>query len=96
VKIDVDGYDLFVLQGAKKILSFNRPIIFGEFNSHCLAWHGHSHDDVGRYVEQFECEVFSKAKKDWQFIPMRKNKVDQDLLFVPKEKIVKLSWCCRL
>jgi FkbM family methyltransferase len=40
IKIDVDGYDLFVLQGAKQMLAFSRPIVFGEFNSHCLAWHG--------------------------------------------------------
>src|SRR5262249_235519 len=44
MKIDVDGYDFFVLLGAKQILSFSRPLIFGEFSSHCLAWHSHSHD----------------------------------------------------
>jgi FkbM family methyltransferase len=95
MKIDVDGYDFFVLQGAKKMLSFSRPIIFGEFSSHCLAWHGHSHDDVARYIEQFDYEVFSK-KGNWQFTPMRKNKVDQDLLLIPKEKLEKLIWCCEL
>jgi FkbM family methyltransferase len=96
MKIDVDGYDFFVLQGAKQLMSSSRPLIFGEFNSHCLAWHGHSHDDVARYVGQFDYEVFSKTKAGWKFIPLRKNKVDQDLLLVPKEKLVKLSWCCEL
>jgi hypothetical protein len=94
MKIDVDGYDFFVLQGARKLLSFSRPLIFGEFSSHCLAWHGHSHDDVARYVEQFDYKVFSKSKVDWRFTSFRKNKVDQGLLLVPKEKLGKLSWCC--
>jgi hypothetical protein len=84
----------FVLQGARKLLSFSRPLIFGEFSSHCLAWHGHSHDDVARYVEQFDYKVFSKSKVDWRFTSFRKNKVDQGLLLVPKEKLGKLSWCC--
>ena len=94
IKLDVDGYDFFVLQGAKRLLSFSRPLIFGEFNSHCLAWHGHSHDDVARYMEKFDYDVFAKSKRDWAFTRMRKNKVDQDLLLVPKEKRQDLAWCC--
>lgn len=46
IKIDTDGYDLKILQGGKRFLAENRPIIFGEFAAHCLAWHGQSHDDV--------------------------------------------------
>ena len=93
IKIDVDGYDFFVLQGAGKLLSFSRPIIFGEFNSHCLAWHGHSHAEVADYVKQFDYEVFYKSTEAWKFIPLGKNKIDQDLLLVPKERIADLSWC---
>jgi FkbM family methyltransferase len=67
IKIDVDGYDLFVLQGAGKLLSFSRPIIFGEFSSHCLAWHGHSHTDVANYVKKFDYHVFYKPTQAWKF-----------------------------
>ena len=94
IKIDVDGYDLFVLQGAKKLLSFSRPIIFGEFNSHCLAWHGHSHADVANYVKKFDYHVFYKPTEAWKFVPIGGHKTEQDLLLVPKEKIVDFSWCC--
>lgn len=95
IKIDVDGYDLFVLQGAEKLLSFSRPIIFGEFSSHCLAWHGHSHADVANYVKNFDYHVFYKQAEAWKFLPIGKHKTEQDLLLVPKEKIVDLSWCCQ-
>jgi FkbM family methyltransferase len=95
IKIDVDGYDLFVLQGARKLLSCERPIVFGEFNSHCLAWHGHSPIDVANYVEQFDYRVFFKSTEAWRFIPIGEHKPDQDLLLVPKEKIVSLNWCCQ-
>jgi FkbM family methyltransferase len=93
IKIDVDGYDLFVLQGAKQLLTFSRPIIFGEFNSHCLAWHGHSHDDVARYIGQFDYEVLFKSG-GWSFTRVQKNRVGQDLLLVPREKLQRLVWCC--
>jgi FkbM family methyltransferase len=95
IKIDVDGYDLFVLQGAKKLLSFSRPIIFGEFSSHCLAWHGHSHADVARYVGKFDYDVFYKPKEAWKFISIGTHQTGQDLLLVPKEKLVDLNWCCQ-
>jgi FkbM family methyltransferase len=95
IKIDVDGYDLFVLQGAKKLLSSSRPIIFGEFNSHCLAWHGHSHRNVAEYVKEFDYDVFWKSPDDWEFFCLENQKIDQDLLLVPREKMADLSWCCR-
>jgi FkbM family methyltransferase len=95
IKIDVDGYDLFVLQGAGKLLSFGRPIIFGEFNSHCLSWHGQTHTDVADYVKKFDYRVFYKPIEEWKFVPIGNHKADQDLLLVPKEKIVDLSWCCQ-
>jgi FkbM family methyltransferase len=94
IKVDVDGYDFFVLQGANKLLSSSRPIIFGEFSSHCLAWHGHSHDNVVSYIESLDYNVFFKSKESWKFRPLLKNKVDGDLLLVPKERARELRWCC--
>ncbi|MEO9594766.1 FkbM family methyltransferase [Rhodopirellula bahusiensis] len=32
LKIDIEGYELFFLQGARRILQEQRPAIFGEFN----------------------------------------------------------------
>jgi FkbM family methyltransferase len=96
MKIDVDGYEFFVLQGASKLLSFSRPIIFGEFHSDCLAWHGHSHIEITDFVKRFDYQVFSRSTKAWKFIPIDEHKTDQDLLLVPKEKIVNLRSCCQL
>lgn len=36
IKIDVEGYELFVLEGAKKILSQFKPIVYLEMNHWCL------------------------------------------------------------
>jgi FkbM family methyltransferase len=93
IKMDVDGYELFVLQGSTKMLSSARPTIFGEFAAHCLSWHGHTHDDVLRLARQCDYEVYAKVAWRWQFVPAAQHSVEQDLLLVPKEKISTLSWC---
>lgn len=93
VKIDADGYDLKILEGATDLLATSRPVIFGEFMRHCLAWHGQTHEDVVAFVGQFDYRVFSKDESVWQFLPWDKNPVESDLLIVPEEKIVDLNWC---
>ena len=39
-KIDVEGYELFVLRGMENILRRHRPAVILEFNSTALGWHG--------------------------------------------------------
>lgn len=36
IKIDVEGYELFVLEGAKKILNQFKPTVYLEMNHWCL------------------------------------------------------------
>ena len=93
MKIDVDGYDLKVLEGATNLLTSSRPIIFGEFMRHCLAWHGQSHDDVVAFVRQFDYQVYSKDRNAWRFLPCKEYNVESDLLILPKEKAPDLDWC---
>ena len=93
MKIDVDGYDLKVLEGAVNLLTSSRPIIFGEFMKHCLAWHGQSHDDVVDFVRQFDYQVYSKDRGAWRFLSYQKYNVESDLLIIPMEKIPDLHWC---
>jgi len=93
VKIDVDGYDLKVLQGAIKLLSSSRPIIFGEFMTHCMAWHGQSHEDVIAFVRKFDYQVYSKDRNAWRFLAYQDYNAEGDLLIVPMEKLQYLYWC---
>ena len=84
---------LKVLEGATRLLESSRPIVFGEFMSHCLAWHGQTHRDVVDFLEAFDYEVFSKMDNSWTFLNIGAKEADRDLLLVPKEKISSLSWC---
>lgn len=86
VKIDTDGYDLKVLQGATRFLRENRPVIFGEFAAPCMAWHGQTVEDVQAFASAHRYEVWFRATPGWRFtISMDLKHFVQDLLLVPSE-----------
>jgi len=94
IKIDTDGYDLFILMGAKNLIENSRPIIFGEFMEHCLNWHGQSVTDVIHYMNKFNYKVYAKIKGKYLFQEKFETKdYVQDLLIVPEEKSLQLGWC---
>ncbi len=94
IKIDTDGYDLKVLQGATKLLAVDRPVIFGEFAAHCMRWHGQSVDDVENFSGMNGYESFYRVGKTFRFSATRPAAgFVQDLLLVPKECVDGLTWC---
>lgn len=46
LKIDVDGYEWHVLQGARKVIERDRPILFLEYHPELIERHGGSLQDV--------------------------------------------------
>ncbi|HRX07084.1 MAG TPA: FkbM family methyltransferase [Kiritimatiellia bacterium] len=93
MKIDTDGYDLFVLMGARRLLASARPVVFGEFMEHCLRWHGQSIHDVAAYLRPFRYKVFVRSA-GWSFVPLEKGfPYVQDALCIPEEKCERASWC---
>lgn len=94
IKLDTDGYDFFILKGAKHLLSNSRPIIYGEFMEYCLNWHNQSIKNVISYVEDFNYLAYAKKQNKWLFSD--KIKLDSficDLLLVPEEKLDMCKWC---
>ncbi|HYM60952.1 MAG TPA: FkbM family methyltransferase [Thermoanaerobaculia bacterium] len=94
VKIDTDGYDLKILQGASKLMSLERPVIFGEFSSTCMGWHGQSVADVVDLAVAHDYAVWSKEGSSWTFsstIPSEG--FDRDLLLLPEESTNAFQWC---
>jgi FkbM family methyltransferase len=85
VKIDTDGYDLKVLQGGTRFLERDRPVIFGEFSAHCLAWHGQTIDDIVAFAREQRYETWYRTPLTWDFTREAPAKFDQDLLLVPAE-----------
>jgi len=94
IKIDTDGYDLKVLQGAKKLLASSRPIIFGEFSAHCMAWHGQSIIDINNFAASSGYKVLFRDANVFKFrLPAPASGFVQDLLLVPNECMEEIQWC---
>jgi FkbM family methyltransferase len=92
IKIDTDGYDFKVLQGAEAFLARERPIIFGEFSAHCMRWHGQTVSDVQRFCETINYRLFSKIANEMHFVrDFPVETFNQDLLLVPEEKLNRVT-----
>lgn len=86
VKIDTDGYDLQVLQGAEVFLRRERPLIFGEFAEHCLKWHGQSAADVQCFAAKHGYSAWKVDRKHtFTRFAAPDPSFSQDLLLVPHE-----------
>ncbi len=94
IKIDTDGYDLKILQGATQILKMDRPIIFGEFSAHCMNWHGQALDDVIDLASAHNYLVWQKIPESWAFSrAVNAETYVQDLLLLPAEREHDFLWC---
>jgi FkbM family methyltransferase len=87
MKIDTDGYDLKVLEGGTQFLRRERPIIFGEFDAHCLSWHCQSSLDVERFARTIDYEVWRRLTPSWKFTDrLDHDSFQADLLLVPADR----------
>lgn len=94
VKIDTDGYDLKVLEGAVAFLRRSRPVIFGEFAAHCMNWHGQSLKDVAQLCDSIEYQVWMRLAGSYTFTDrLDHGHFVQDLLLVPREQSASYAWC---
>lgn len=86
IKIDTDGYDLKILEGAVQFLERERPVIYGEFAAHCLSWHQQSVGDVAQFAAAHRYDVWMRVHPGWKFRKYTEGAAfSQDLLLVPHE-----------
>jgi len=64
IKLDVQGYELFTLQGAKELLNTHKPDIFIEIEPHQLIQFGITQDQLLEYIKSFGYRVF-KINNDY-------------------------------
>jgi len=94
IKLDTDGYDLKVLEGARLTLERDRPAIFGEFDEHSLAKQGQGWTELRTLAHASGYGVFYKAvRAGWRFRPATGPGFGQDLLLLPLEALGRFAWC---
>jgi len=60
IKIDTEGWELFVLEGGKTLISQSRPIILMEFNQKNLYQCSVTEHDIYQFLKEFDYE--------WEFV----------------------------
>lgn len=63
LKIDVDGYDLKVLQGAQKALQTHRPVVFVEICNWALEQHGQHGLDILSFMNELGYKGFKNGTR---------------------------------
>jgi hypothetical protein len=64
LKIDVEGFEIFVLQGAEKLLQRFKPILFIELAEVNLNEHGFTAKMLIEYVERLNYNVLDAKTMD--------------------------------
>ena len=55
--MDVQGYDLKVLQGAKKFILENKPVLILELEEYCFERYKQSTNDVLKFLKEIDFEL---------------------------------------
>ncbi len=57
VKIDIEGWELFALQGMQDTIASHRPLVYCEINEGALALNKHKPEDVVKFFEDWGYET---------------------------------------
>ncbi len=86
VKCDVEGFELFVLRGARKLIEGCRPIFYNELNVEWCERYGYTPADIFAFFKECDYAPFYlNAVSGLVSVDVEKH-VNGDILFVPKER----------
>ena len=89
IKIDVQGFETYVIEGAKETIQKHRPFIFVEIEEEQLEKYGFSEGDLIKQIEELNYTV----KRFQVGIPYQtRSGVCLDCVCIPNEKFESQDW----
>lgn len=85
IKMDIEGAEILMLQGATGFLKRFRPVIYGEFNSYHIEKFGYNFMDVANLLMPLGYRSFIK-KGEW-YEPVQPEIGLVDILWVPEHQL---------
>ncbi len=96
IKLDVEGFELEILRGARQLLEKDHPVVFGEFSRSCLEERG---EDLGAFLRELDQLGYQSHKvalsrsRPWRAVDRAQpvpidisgEVLAQDLLLVPRK-----------
>lgn len=94
VKIDIEGAEIFFMQGGMEFIEKYRPVIYGEFNSFFLNRFGYSFSDVWNLIKPLKYYVYKEYGRNGGRFKKVENISEHlaDVLLIPIEKVEKNEW----
>ena len=90
LKIDVEGYEFYVLQGGRRTIEQDRPVCQLEMvESQCRKF-GYEPNDILAWFRTLDYRCVSK-RRGWIDQGWSKGRADMDLFFVPRERDIVLE-----
>jgi FkbM family methyltransferase len=89
IKIDVQGYESYVIDGAKETIKKHRPYMFIEFENHLLKEQGTSEDELKAKIEElgYVVKQFEEGKPYQTY-----SGKCLDCVAIPKERFEKFNY----
>lgn len=68
IKIDIEGHEMHMLQGAEQILKRDKPVIYMECDDNMLISHGYQTKDIFDYLAQFDYDIIHQDSVNYLMV----------------------------